>query len=304
MKLIKILFKKLLWIILLTYCCPINKFYTDEKIFNDILQSTLPNFQNKKLFTQFNSYFSKMNRNFTDNKVIAIVSYNKNFIGRFFYEPSSVVVDENLLSINFQDNIEILYLKGQKFPYHKFTGIVLLSQKKMEFFTKIHGPMAQWLQLFIKENKQFFVYNIPFSGFILDAKMNKEVENFYKNILGSGSVHVTVEPLEIFIIKNSLKNPFLKVFNLELSNLEFYIDLYNKIQWTFTKSEFFSLRKSILDNYKKESSQFGSKVQNSKHTHHYVFNHNGEDIDNQDKLTMVNYYLSLDILLKIYEYIY
>ncbi len=278
----------------------------DHKIFQSIIDNVVA-MDAGPLFKEFNGYFKQLNGSILDNKVIAVYSYNKNFFAKMFIvRPSSSLNFRHILQVKFRDNIKLFYLSGVKFPYQKFIKIILYSQKKFKFLKMFHGSLASSLEALFQGGKnQFFIHRSPFNLLFLDGKINEQVVKINEDMLGNGQINVEITTMEAIIIKQSLANKFLLMVDNGLIQLEYFLQIFEKAQEGFHSEQFFSLKKDIFFNFvHKISNEKLNNVDKSQWTNNYIFDENRQDISRKEKLKIINYFASRDILWKIYEYIY
>ena len=280
----------------------------DEQLFYKIINGIL-NINNEDssiLFKEFNQYFHKLNNSMIHNKVIAIYSYNKNSLAKIFYQnPSSIKNFHHIANLKFKDKIKLFYINGSKFPHHKLVKIIFYSEKKMKFLKYFNNSLATSLdKLFINKNK-FFIYNSPFNLLYLDPNSNERFATVNQDIVGSNKINLTITTMEAVILKQSINNTFLLMVDSSLSQMEYFLNIYEKAQDGFHSDKFFSLKANILLNFlNKKSNQQLNDINNSQWTNNYIFDENKQDIAREKKLKIINYFLSRELFLKIYEYIY
>ena len=293
-------FKLFIIAIILSSCFYSNE--SDLDVLHRIIGALTENWDlqdTHRIFKSINNYFNTMTVNLKTNKNIAIYSFNKNHwlkpLKTYDYHPIDTT---NLLDIKYEDTCRLFYLNGKSTGIN-INKIIILSKNKLNFLKKINGELAQSIQsVFMAKN--FILYKTQFNIFPLKVGINPQVDQIYRDSLGHGTIKINITTMEAMIVKSFMEDQFMRQFNNKVYLLGLFLDGYNKSKQLFKDNKFFSLKKSLLENYKKSTNDFKYSSQ----VDHYIFDNEGNQWDGESKQQLMELNLNREILLLIYDNVY
>jgi hypothetical protein len=274
----------------------------NDDIFNGLVENFMEKYPYKSILKQnFHNYFNKIYDKFQKEKVIGSYSYNMKFISDFLLKSSNLYKQLDCLSsIQFEDKFFLYYM----FNKQKYVNIIVYSKKKEEFMDQINNSLNQYV---IKElqkniikinNKDFNIINIG-----NNIKSNENFLNIYNTYLGQENCSIAITLMESMIIKESYNSNFLVKNDKILKKIDLFLYSLLKIQELFNKNIFFNIKQLILKKFtKKKFLPFN--INYGENIHHYLFNLEKKDLENSIKKTMFKDFISRNLLIEIYHYLY